>query len=234
MFGPILAALGQSGRGEEAMRQSMFSYINPTFNTGITTKTAPTAYDATHGFCYMYNGDASRWALLDRLFLRMTQANTGATSWHICFTKDKGNLYSSGGTDVIAAAVGAGIVNIGATTVGTTGPTLPTSIIRPSIISKMYVGDITLNAATASSRLLYRKQVRSVIFAANDSLDITFGEGTSGSHGTTTAGAEKSLSFPPVWIAPGEGLLISELAPGPQSQNPAPEIAISWLERPAP
>ena len=98
----------------------------------------------------------------------------------------------------------------------------------------MYVGDITLNAATASSRLLYRKQVRSVIFAANDSLDITFGEGTSGSHGTTTAGAEKSLSFPPVWIAPGEGLLISELAPGPQSQNPAPEIAISWLERPAP
>lgn len=234
MFREILAALGQSGRGEEAMRQSMFSTVNPTFNTGIVFRTAPTAYDATRGFCYMYNGDASRWALLDRLFLRMTRANTGATSWHICFTKDKGNLYLSGGTDVAGAAVGTGIVNVGATTVGATGPTLPTTVIRPSIISKMYVGDITLSAATAASRMLYRKQVRSVIFAANDSLDITFGGDISGSHGTTTSGAEKSLGFPPIWIAPGEGLLMSELAPGPQSQDPSPELAISWIERPAP
>lgn len=222
MFGPILASLGQSGRGEEAMRLSMFSGLNPTLGTGIVCTPTPTAYDVTLPLMSFYNSDTTnqrQWILLDQIYMRATQANTSSTSYHLCFVKRKGQT-ASGGTLFTSTSVG--------------GPATALITAQRTSIAIVRCGALTGTAADATTdRIIWREQVRDVIFAADDTLHITFGEGQMGTHGTTTSGTSKAVRMPPMWVGPGETLQINDISPS-QGDDAAWEFSALWLERPAP
>lgn len=222
MWQSLVTALGGASRHpEEVALKSYFSSINPTFGTGVASLDGATAYDATKGLIYLYNGDTTGKVrvMLDYIYLRATAVNTSATSFHFAFTKDRGNRYSSGGAAMT-------IVNM-------LDSTLANVTKLTSKVTIAYFGDVVLTTATAGSVQSWREQVRDVIFAADDTLHMTFGEGQMGTHGATTSGTSKAVRLPPMIINPGESLLISELAPS-QAADPAFEYAIGWVELPKP
>lgn len=219
MFGPLMAA---EGRQEEKFRSSVFSALNATFGTGLASTDAPTAYDVTTPLIHIYNGDTTlkQWILLDHLFLRVTAVNTAATSFHLQFTKRNGNTYSSGGTALTP-------VNLGGNA---------TSLItaQRASIATIYFGVLVATAAAATyDRIVWRQQVRDVIFAVDDTVEVLFGEGQTGTHGTTTDATSKTVRVPPMWVGPLESLQIHAIAPS-QSADPAFEPSLAWIERPAP
>ena len=218
MFGPLMAA---EGRQEEKFRSSMFSVVNATFGTGIASTDAPTTYDVTTPIMTIYNKDvAGQWALLDQLFLRVTAVNTSATSFHLQFVKRDGDTYASGGTELTPVNIGGIATTLAASQRATT--------------LTIWFGVLVADAAVAANdRIVWRQQVRDVIFAADDTIEVLFGEGQSGTHGATTSATSKMVRVPPMWVGPGETLQIHVIAPS-QSADPAFEVAMAWAERPAP
>lgn len=220
MFGPLMAA---QGRAEEKFRSSYFSVVNATFGTGIASTDAPTTYNVTTPILHIYNGDTTnltQWILLDQLFLRVTAVNTSATSFHLQFVKRNGNTYSSGGTALTAVNVGGNATTAAAS--------------QRASIATVYFGVLVADAADATyDRIVWRQQVRDVIFAADDTVEVLFGEGQTGTHGATTSATSKMVRVPPMWVGPGESLQMHAIAPS-QAADPAFEIALGWVERPAP
>jgi hypothetical protein len=219
MFHPA-AAYGS--RFEEFSRNSMFSVVNATFGTGIASTDAPTTYAVTTPLMHFYNSNATytRWMMLDQLFLRVTAVNTSATSFHLQFVKRSGNTYTSGGTELSP-------VNIGATAVTAAATQNALSV------ATVYFGVLVASAAAATTdRIVWRQQVRDVIFAADDTVELLFGEGQTGTHGATTSATSKMVRIPPMWIAPGESLQIHAIAPS-QAADPAFEVSCSWMEGPS-
>lgn len=217
MFGSLMAA---EGRSEEKFRLSMFSVVNATFGTGIASTDAPTSYDVTTPIMHFYNSSAKQWGLLDQLDLRVTAVNTSGTSYHFQFVKRSGNTYTSGGTELTP-------VNVG-------GPATTAIASQRASVMTVYFGVLVAAAAVAANdRIVYRVQARDVIFAADDTIHVLFGEGMTGTHGTTTSATAKMLRVPPMWIAPGESLQIHVISPS-ASADPAFEVSCAWIERPEP
>lgn len=220
MFGPLMAA---EGSPEEKFRDSYFSALNATFGTGIASTDAPTTYDVTAPILHVYNGDVEalkQWILLDHLFLRVTAINTSATSFHLQFVKRNGNTYTSGGTKLTP-------VNVGGNA---------TSLItaQRASVATVYFGVLVAAAAAATyDRIVWRQQVRDVVFAADDTVEVLFGEGQTGTHGATTSATSKIVRVPPMWVGPGESIQMHAIAPS-QAADPAFEVSLGWVERPAP
>lgn len=221
MFQSLMAS---EGRAEEKYRESMFGIVNPTFGTGIATTDAATAYDVTTPALLIFNNDTNdrQTILLDQCELRVTAVNTSATSFHLGFTKRSGNTYTSGGTDFTSS-----IVNMG-------GNAENLITAQRASIAKVYFGVLVAAAAAATTdRIIWRQQVRDVIFAADDTLSLLWGEGITGTHGATTSATSKNVRLPPMWVQPGESLQIHFISPS-QGADPAFEIALNWIERPGP
>lgn len=219
MFASLMSA---EGRAEEKYRESMFSVVNATFGTGIASLANPTAYDVTKCLMSFYNSAAAgsgRIILLDQISLRATQANTSGTSYHFQFVKRSGNT-TSGGSALTPVNMGGNAVTL-------------ITALRATIATVLF-GALTGTAAAATTdRIIWREQVRDVVFAADDTVHLLFGEGVTGTHGATTSGTSKSVRLPPMWVQPGETLQIHELSPS-SSDDPAFEVSACWFERPTP
>lgn len=219
MFGSIMAA---PDKQESPLALAMFSVVNATFGTGIASLATPTAYDVTKCLMSFYNGDTTnnrQRIVLDQISLRATQVNTSGTSYHLQFVRRTGET-ASGGTALTPVQM-----NEKATTLAAN---------RRATIATVRFGALTGTAAAATTDwIIWRDQVRDVIFAADDTLHLFFGEGTHGTHGATTSGTCKVVRIPPIIVWPGETLQIHELSPS-STDDPAFEVSACWFERPAP
>ena len=220
MFGPAMAF---NGRSEEKFRNSMFSAVNATLGTGIATLATATAYDVTKPDLTLYNSSVNQWALLDRMFLRALAVNTASTSFHAQFVVRQGNSLTSGGTTLPVVNMGGNAENL-------------ITAQRATVITASF-GVLTAAAAAATfDRIIWREQIRDVIFTVDDTFHLTFGEGsTTGFHQIVagTLAAKSSHALPPMWIGPGSTMQVHFISPS-QSDDPLFEIACDWIEAPAP
>lgn len=223
MYGSLV---GRGYPASEDYRESMFSTMNPTFGTGIASVDAATAYDVTTPLLLIYNSDTDNqrvWIMPHELFLRCTAINTASTSYHLQFVKRSGNTYTSGGSVLSTTP---GIKNMGASSYA------QALTAQRASMALVYFGAITAAAAAAATdKVIYRKQVRDVIFAADDTVELMFGEGITGTHGATTSATSKVVACPPIWIGPGESLQVHDISPS-QSADPAWEPTLVWIEHP--
>lgn len=217
MFASLMSA---ERRPEEKFRNSMFSVLNPTFGTGIVSKSAPTSYVVTAALMTFYNKSTGQWLLLDQISLRAMAVNTSGTSYHFQFVKRSGDTYASGGSELTPVNMGGNAVTAAAS--------------QRATAATVHFGALTCDAAvSATDRIIWREQVRDVIFAADDTIHMIFGEGTTGTHGATTSGTCKVVRMPAMWVGPGETLQIHEISPS-SSDDAEFEVSACWMERPAP
>lgn len=195
--------------------------------TGIATAAAPTAFSATNPFLLIYNpsrpsDDFAQRIYLDYFTLLATAAGTGATSVQFAITRDNGNRYTSGGSELTL-----NITN--------TGPTSAASI------AKVYAGNLTASAATASAKTLIGNRVFKIgvapIPVIGDTYTGRFGSASLGENLTySNATATLTLSMitaqnmPPIVLGSDESLLIHMWFPGQSAASSfAPELG--WWER---
>ena len=220
MFAPMMAF---NGRSEEKFRNSTFSAVNATLGTGIATLATATAYDVTKPDLTLYNSSATQWVMLDRMYLRALAVNTASTSFHAQFVVRQGNSLTSGGTTLPVVNIGGNAANL-------------ITAQRPTVITATF-GVLTAAAAAATfDRIVWREQIRDVIFTVDDTFHLVFGEGVTTGFAQIVAGtlAAKSVhALPPMWIGPGSTMQVHFISPS-QSDDPLFEISANWIEAPAP
>lgn len=186
--------------------------------TGIATSATPTAFSATNPFLLIYNGaapsdDFAKRVYMDYMMLLATAAGTAGASVQFAITLDRGNRYTSGGTDLTSAIKG---VNQ-ATSIGT--------------VTRAYAGNITASTPTANARTLVgNRAMKGAIPVALDQYTIRCG--------TTDVMDIISIStilfstnhVQPIIIGPDESLLVHLWLPSQSAASSyAPELA--WWER---
>lgn len=195
--------------------------------TGLATSATPTAFSATNPFLLIYNGanpsdDFAARIYFDYLLLAVTAAGTAGTSVQMAITKDRGNRYTSGGTDLTA--------NI--------APTGPSSI---GTLTRVYAGNITASAATANAKTVVGNRFLKVMTApaptVGDQYTIRSGAANivesifySNATTTLTATVNTTQNVPPIVLGPDESLLVHLWLPAQSAASSyAPEF--SWWER---
>lgn len=195
--------------------------------TGLATAAAPTAFSATNPFLVIYNGsnpsdDFAQRIYLDYMMLMCTAAGTAGTSVQIAITKDRGNRYTSGGTDLTAAIT----------------PTGPTSIASTT---RIWGGNITASAASTNVKTLVGNRTLKVMTApaptVGDQYTLRSGAGNMAeninysNNGTTvTQISQITQSIPPMVVGPDESLLVHLwIVTQSAASSYAPEIG--WWER---
>ena len=155
-----------AGLGSDAMKKSFFTASNPTPLTGIATKAAPTSFLATAGMCNIYNTADSNtpsnvWVIPVRMIIRAVGINTGSTSLHFIGYLDDTDRYTSGGTTLTNVA-----------------PEIDTQSGWAAETPKARIefGVLLLTAAN-NSKLVMNVQVAPTILAADDTIELWFGEG---------------------------------------------------------
>lgn len=186
--------------------------------SGIANAAAPTAFSATNPFLLIYNGaapsdDFAKRIYVDYMMLLATAAGTAGASVQFAITVDRGNRYTSGGSDLTANIKG---VNQ-ATSLGT--------------VTRAYAGNITASAATANARTLVgNRYMKGAIPVAGDQYTIRCG--------TTDVMDIISIStilfstnhVQPLIVGPDESLLVHVWLPSQSAASSyAPELA--WWER---
>ena len=198
----------------DKLSQSFFSAGNPTPGTGIASTDAPTSFSATVGLINIYNaadpanGEHHRVIPIG-ICLRALAVNTGATSFVLIGYEDNINRYSSGGT---------------ALTENNLYMTSQTGWTTRTAKAAVHFGVLTLAAASASVKKVFNQQISDVIYAADDTVMIWFGEGATGENGN-----RNNIVLPPIYLGPGGNLSIHELAAS-QSADPGFEVDIWWAE----
>lgn len=131
--------------------------------TGIATSATPTAFSATNPFVLIYNAaapsdDFAKRIYFDFVTLIATAAGTAGASVNFAITVDRGNRYTSGGTDLTANIKG---INQAAS-IGTT--------------TRAYAGNIVASAATANARTIVgQRSMKGAIPVAGDMYTVRFG-----------------------------------------------------------
>lgn len=131
--------------------------------TGLATAAAPTAFSATNPFILIYNGgapsdDFAKRIYVDYIALITTAIGTAAANVQFAVTVDRGNRYTSGGTDLTANIKG---INQ-STSIGT--------------VTRAYGGNITASAATANARTVVGNRfMKGAIPVAGDTYTVRFG-----------------------------------------------------------
>lgn len=209
-----------AGRGNlEALRRSTFLATNPTPGTGIVMEAASTSRSATAAFMNVYNAATTaqgNYIIPVRLRLVATQANSSASDWRIDVYTDSANRWSSGGSAITEVPLEDSTV---------------TDFTEASSKATIHFGNLTLSAAT-DENLVGTQTVMKTIFAADDVVDIWFGDapGSVGPQSTTHLEVVSAV-FPPVWIGPGANLSFHGYGAS-QTDDPAFEFEFLYLERP--
>lgn len=196
-----------------AAEGSRYVAVNPTAGTGILGHAAPTTFDETKAYLYVYNaGPKTIYPVSLRLV--DTVVSVGGTRTQFNQTIDVGNKYSSGGTALTVANT-----NMGVTT--GTGATIT-------------AGAVVLSAATSRRRLLGNQVVKGAnIDVVWDQIEFVFGT-TGGSQGgmltPSTTAQWFSVPCPAVAIPAGFGWAIYQWAAS-QSTGPTYEVIFDYIER---
>lgn len=192
-------------------------FVTNNAQTGIANAAAPTSFSATNPFILIYNNgtpsdDFAPRFYIDYAMLLATAAGTGGTSVQFAITKDRGNRYTSGGTDLTA-----NISNVG-----------PTSMAS---LARVFAGNITASAASASARtIIGNRFFKGAIPVAGDQYSVRFGPaGVSDIISISTILAN-TQNLPPIVLGPDESLLIHLWLPAQSAASSyAPELG--WWER---
>ena len=186
--------------------------------TGLATAAAPTAFSSTNPFILIYNASAPSddFALryyIDQLVLCCTAAGTAATSIQLAITLDRGNRYSSGGTDLTS-----GIRNV-------------TQAVSRASAARIYAGNITASAATANARTVVGNRfLKGAIGVAGDTYTIAPGSGDMGTTISASTSVYSTNNVPPLVLGPDESMLIHLWFPAQSAASSyLPEV--TWYER---
>ena len=192
---------------------SRYVAVNPTAGTGILGHAAPTTFDETKAFLYLYNG-GSRTIYPQMLRLIDTVVSVGGTRIQFNQTIDVGNKLSSGGTTLTKSNLNMGSGN-------TSGAVIT-------------AGAAVLSAATGSRRLLGNQVIKGAnIDVVWDQFEFVWGT-TGGSSGgaltPTTVAQQFTQAYPPVAIPPTYGMAIYLWAAS-MSTGPTFEVIFDYIER---
>lgn len=192
-------------------------FVTNNGQTGIANAAAPTAFSATNPFLLIFNGsnpsdDFASRLYLDYFTLLATAAGTGGTSVQFAITKDLGNRYTSGGTDLTP-----GIANIGPTSIGS--------------LTRAYAGNITAAAATGNVKtIIGNRWFKGAIPVIGDEYTARFGAPSTPDMISISTILTNVKNLPPVVIGPNESLLIHLWLPAQSAASSyAPEFG--WWER---
>ena len=187
-----------------AQQGQYFVAVSPTPGTGIAGHAAPTTFDEEKPILMLYN-DGNAPIYPQYLHLHCTAASTGGSRVQFTMTMDKGNRRTVGGT---------------ALTVNNTNA-VATAI--PGAV--VYFGAVTASAATTYRRLLGNIVYRGTIDVVEDDYIMIWGapNAMSGSTSRVATVAEASRILPPVCLAPGYGLYLTQWA---ASQSGAPSFEV--------
>lgn len=199
-----------------AAEASRFVAVNPTAGTGILGHAAPTTFDETKPYLFVYNGNASGGKTIYPVCLRLvdTVVSVGGTRIQFAQTLDQGNKYSSGGTALTKSSTNMGsVVGSGAT---------------------ITAGAVVVTAATSNRRLLGNQIIKGAnIDVVWDQIEFVFGT-TGGSQGgmltPTTVAQWYSVPCPALAIPPGYCWGVYQWAAS-QSTGPTYEVIFDYIER---
>lgn len=193
---------------------SYYTATNATLATGIAGHAAPVVADTdTKAFLHLFNsGDKTIFP--DFVFLEVTAAGTAGTLHYTTIYVDaKGSTArASGGTQLLPVCTNTGVSRA-------TG-------------AEVYAGAVV--TAMSSSRKVGQQIVREVIPVVQDTILMVFGAAPGNIHSAlTTAGTATNHCvqyFPPVGIAPGGNLNISQIRPS-QSAAASYQVQFGYWER---
>lgn len=210
--------VANSMQGKHVLSDEGSYYTTNNAQTGIATAAAPTAFSATNPFLLVYNGSApsddfGMRFYFDYLMLLCTAIGTAAASVQMAVTVDRGNRYTSGGTDLTGNIKG---VN--------------QSTSRSSL-ARVYAGNITASAATANARTLVgNRYLKGAIPVVGDQYTTRFGTTDVCDFIGASAIVFTTNHIPPIIIGGDESLLVHLWFPSQSGASSyAPELA--WWER---
>lgn len=180
--------------------------------TGIIGHAAPTTFDETKPYLFIYNG--STLSLYPQfLQLYETVAGVGGARLQLTVARDVGNLYSSGGT-------AASIQNT-----SSEGSNNATGIT-------CYQGAVVTAAATSARAIIGNFAFRGTIDIIEDFYQLVWGspDGVSSSSSRVATVAEVSRMCPPMRIGPGKCLKVHEWRAS-QSTGPTWEMVFGFVLR---
>lgn len=191
---------------------SYFVAVSPTPGTGIIGHAAPTTYDQTKAYFYVYNGSTNLYYYPQILRLHDTVVSVGGSRVQFTLSVDVGNLYSSGGTAMTINNSNMGSSNASSATI--------------------YQGAVVLTAATGSVRLLGNYCLRGTIDVVEDDYALVFGapDGTGPATSRVATVVDASRALPPVVIPPGYSMKLVQWA-GSQSTGPTFEASFGFIAR---
>jgi len=203
-----LSLVGIPNLGTDRPAQAHFNYANPTPNTGIATNATPTAIVATEALMVIDNSANSTGGLATknvfvvpkRISLMCVAAGTAATSVALYFFLDKKNRYASGGTELTGNPM-----YIDTATGFTTRVPL----------GKVYFGDVTANAASAT-KLMYQMKVKTATapcFDVGDRFIFDLDGGNSSNIDNASGAQVVSFKLPEIYIGRLSSLICHTIMP---------------------
>jgi len=203
-------------------------FVTQNAQTGIATAAAPTTFSATNPFILIYNGcnpsdDFATRLYLDYIMLLVSAAGAGSTSVQFAITKDIGNRYTSGGTDLTS-------------NIATTGPT------SLGTLTRVYAGNITAAAASGNVKTVVGNRIFKIMTAPA----LTIGDEYTARFGATnivesmqylnnsttlTSIVNNTKNLPPVVIGANESFLLHLWLPGQNTTPPTLIPELGWWER---
>lgn len=215
-FGPYSETITQPLTGKEYTFADEGSYlvaISPTAGTGIIGHAAPTTFDETKPYLFVYNGSGNLRLYPQFLRLHDTVVSVGGTRMQFTITTDVGNLYSSGGTAATVNPPNTEIVSPGANAVS------------------IYQGAVVTAAATASRKNLGNYCLRGTIDVVEDNYTFVWGASDSFVSSSRVATVmDISQPLPPTVIGPKQCLKIHQWQSG-QSTGPTFEMVFGFVLR---
>ena len=196
-----------------AAEGSRFVAVNPTAGTGILGHAAPTTFDETKPFLFLYNaGPKTVYPVSLRLV--DTVVSVGGTRTQFNQTLDQGNKYSSGGTALTKSNTNIASTNGSNATIT--------------------AGAVVVAAATSNRRLLGNQVIKGGnIDVVWDQIEFVFGT-TGGSQGgmltPTTTAQWFTVPCPALAIPSGYCWGVYQWAAS-QSTGPTYEVILDYIER---
>jgi hypothetical protein len=191
---------------------SHYVAISPTAGTGIIGHAAPTTFDETKAYFFVFNNGTNR-IYPQMLHLHDTVASAGGARVQFTMITDFSNRFSSGGTSITT------INNMNTLSTRASGAVI-------------YQGAVVLSAAGASRRLLGNYCFRGTIDIIEDDYQFVWGsgDGTGPNASRPATVMDASRVLPPVVIGPGHCMALHQWAAS-QSTGPTFEMVFTWIER---
>lgn len=186
--------------------------------TAVASAVNATVSETAGNFIYIKNNDApdngrSERIYLDYIRLLMTVVPASATAGHFFIKMDRGDRYTSGGSQLTP---------------------LNTNIGKPSNeISQIFCGALTTTAPSPSARLACRGVLRSAIPVVNDEFVFKFGgvESPTSIQLGGTAAQRMVIPCPPIVLAPQTNACMQLWFPSNSVTPPSFEVEIGMIER---